>query len=243
MSAKFRADRPSRRSHVLLVERLETRDLLSVLPIAWRGVGGRHVSGLNAASASLQTLGGGGDPGSSGGSATAAEQPTPHELAREHFVGKIAAHFDVGPGRFTDQAASIFFLGQGGSTMASHTNLQMIVFTPTDLVNGTITGQAAFTGRNIGSTGNVLGFDLMGDPQSLVHGLPTHFTWMVNGSSGGLFSGSSGQGTLDIHYVPGGKIPQRAFAAGKAFITVQGMVNVVGIYNNLAAPGNRPKNP
>ena len=52
--------------------------------------------------------------------------------------------------------------------------------------------------------------------RSTVRGRPTRFTWTVNGSSGGTFSGATGQGTVEIRYQPGGKLPDRARSAGVA---------------------------
>jgi hypothetical protein len=169
--------------------------------------------------------------------------PTPHELARERYISKLVGTFVVGPGRFTDQAASVLILASGGSNQASHTNLQMAIFTPANTINGMTTAAVSLTGRNIGSTGSSLNLDATAPPPNNRVGIPTHYTWTVSSTSGGLYTASTGQGTMDIQFIPGGKIPKGATGAGRAIIVIKGMVNVVGISNDLGAPGSRPKQP
>jgi hypothetical protein len=229
------------RRRIPRVEGLEARELPSLTPLLYRSTSPPHHPALVASGSSLQALTGGSAGGGAG--STPMGQPTPHELARQRYINKLVGTFVVGPGRFSDQAASVFILAQGGSNQASHTNLQMAIFTPANTVNGITTAEAAITGRNVGSTGSTLDLSATAPPPDNRLGIPTHYTWTVGPSSGGLYAASTGQGTMDIQFMPGGKIPKGATGAGRAIIVFKGMVNVVGIFNVLGAPGNRPKHP
>jgi hypothetical protein len=248
MSQTNRAGDRSRR-RVPRVEGLETRALLSVVPWLIRSGQPIHHPALVASGSSLQALAsgaaGGGGGNSGGVNSTQMDQPTPtpHELARERYISKLVGTFVVGPGRFTDQAASVLILATGGSNQSFHTNLQMAIFTPANTVSGMTTAEVSLTGRNIGSTGSALDLDATAPPPNNRVRIPTHYTWTVSSNSGGLYTAATGQGTIDIQFIPGGKIPKGATGAGRAIIVVRGMVNVVGIYDDLGAPGNRPKHP
>ena len=159
--------------------------------------------------------------------------PTPHELARQKFVAKFSGPFVTGPGRFLDQASQTFITGGGISSAFLHGNLQMAVYTPVD-PKGQTTGIAALIVKNVSNTGNLLVLDLQGDTQSLDRGgRPTRFTWTVDGSSGGTFSGATGQGTVEIRYQPGGKLPDRAQSAGTAGVIFRGLLDTNGVTNIL----------
>jgi hypothetical protein len=160
-------------------------------------------------------------------------QPTAHEQAREAFVGKFKGGFITGPGRFTDQASQTFISGGGTSSAFLHGDLQMAVYTPRN-PSGATTGIAALIVKNVSSSGNLLVLDLQGDTQSLDRrGRPTKFTWTVDGNSGGTFSGAVGQGTVEIQYRPGGKIPKRATGAGTAGVIFRGSINTNGVTDVL----------
>jgi hypothetical protein len=159
--------------------------------------------------------------------------PTPHELARERFSARFSGSFVSGPGRFTDQALQTFIKGGGTSNAFLHGNLQMSVYTPVDST-GQTTGLAALIVKNVSNTGNVVVLDLMGDTQSLDRsGRPTRLNWTVDGASGGTFSNATGQGTLQILYQPGGKLPARALSAGSAGVIFRGSIETNGVTNIL----------
>src|SRR5262249_20915741 len=81
--------------------------------------------------------------------------------------------------------------------------------------------------------------DLTADPAQRFQGLPTHFTWTVNGASGGVWTAATGEGTLDVHYtVTGGT--RGEFPRGKVTIVVQGrVVTNHGLALNTSLPGSR----
>jgi hypothetical protein len=219
-------------------EALEPRTLLSAIPIL---LSLEHAATVHTAAAA-STM-------SSASSSLAASQPgvpTPHEVARQRFVAKLSGSYVVGPGRFTDQSLQSFFLATGGSNQLLRANLQMRFFVPTDPTQPT-TGIAAISDKNVGSTGNTLLLDLTAAPQTGFHGLPTQFTWTVDPSSGGLWTSAggfgTGQGTLVIQYLPGGKLPQRATGAGRANLVFQGSINTSQVTLDVNAPGNRASNP
>ena len=167
---------------------------------------------------------------------TEAPQPTARELARQRFTAKFSGEYVVGPGRYTNQAAQFFISGGGLSSFFRKGDVQIGVFTPVDPTQPT-TGIAALIDKNASNSGNVLVLDLEGDAGSLDSaGRPTHFTWTVNGSSGGSFSDATGSGTLDIHYWAGGRLHTRVPRAGKAAVVFQGLVDTNGVTNILRAP-------
>jgi hypothetical protein len=198
-----------RRRRALTIERLEARDLPTP-PTFYLGPPKVHLAALADSS-----------------------QPTPHEQARRAFVAKFAGNFITGPGRLTDQASQSFISGGGTSSAFLHGDLQMAVYVPRDPSSNT-TGLAALIVKNVSNTGNLLVLDLQGDTQSLDGaGRPTRFTWTVDGSSGGTFSGADGQGTVEIRYRPGGQLPKRASSAGNAAVIFRGFLNTNGVTNIL----------
>ncbi|MDG3008162.1 hypothetical protein [Paludisphaera mucosa] len=199
------------------IERLEGRDLPTAPSLLGGPVAAIDLGSLLSSSASPTT-------------ALDARTPTPRELARQKFVAKFSGPFTTGPGRFTDQAAQFYLKGGGGSSAFVHGDLQMALYTPVDPAGAT-TGIAALIVKNVGNSGNLLVLDLQGDTSSLdAAGRPRRFTWTVNGSSGGTFSGAVGEGTVDIRYQPGGSSRARAGQAGVSF---QGRIETNGVTDVL----------
>jgi hypothetical protein len=248
MSQTNRAGDRNRR-RVLRVEGLETRELLSVVPLFIGNGQPSHRSALVASGSSLQALAGDAAGGSDGINSTQTDQPTPtpHELARQRFVAKLDGTYVIGPGRFSNQAAQVQILAEGGSNQSLHVTLHMGIFTPTDTVNGTTTAIAVIFPRNVAETGSILALDATAPPPSNRVGIPTHYTWTVDSSSGGIYLAAggfgTGQGTIDIHFIPGGKIPKGATGAGRAILVFKGMINTGGVFSDIRTPGNRSKHP
>jgi hypothetical protein len=208
----------ARRKLRLGVERLEGRDLPTA-PALLAGT----VAPVHPGSTLSQTQ----------AAAAVPPEPTPHELARQKFVAKFSGSFITGPPRFTDQASQTFIKGGGTSNDFLHGDVQMAVYTPVD-PNGETTGIAALIVKNVTNSGNLLVLDLQGDTTSLDRaGRPTRFTWTVDGSSGGTFSDSTGEGTVEIHYWPGAKLPARARSAGGAGVIFRGQIETNGVTNLL----------
>jgi hypothetical protein len=207
---KIRPRRPLR----LLVERLEGRDLPTAPALLAGPVSSVNLGSLLAQAGPQAT-------------ATVPHLPTPHELARQKFAAKFSGSFITGRGRFSDQASQTFIKGGGTSNDFLHGDLQMAVYTPIDPA-GETTGIAALIVKNVSNSGNLLILDLRGDTASLDHtGRPTRFTWTVNGSSGGTFSGAAGEGTVEIRYRPGGKLAARAGVIFRGRIETNGVTNVL----------------
>lgn len=166
--------------------------------------------------------------------------PTQHEVARETLIVKQQGEYIVGPPRFTSQSFQIAFKMAGGSNQSYHANMLMAIFMPKQ-PGAPITGVAAIMPKNIAETGSMLVLDLVGDPSSLDHGLPTHFTWTADSNSGGIYlaggSQGTGYGTLDIHYMASGRLRQRATGGGAANVVIQGLVNVGGVFSDIQVPG------
>lgn len=238
MSGKNRTERAARRRAGLAVERLEARGLLSVVPIFMaRGHLAAHDPPALLTSISAS------DPGTL---AAAAGQPTPHELARQHFVSKASGSFVTGPGRYSNQALQAYINASGGSTHSLHVDVQVRYFVPTDPTQP-ITGVATLIPRNVSTTGSTLILDLQAPPAAGSTALPGHFTWTVDPTSGGLYTNAGGfgmgQGTLDVHYVAGGKRPGRVFSAGRAFLVLHGLINADGIFSDVGGSGNSSGGP
>jgi hypothetical protein len=226
------------RRRVLRVEGLETRELLSLTPFLYRSVAVHQHSTANLSAASIQA-----DAATGGSITMPTGQPTPQELARQRLSAKLSGTYQMGPGRFTSQAAQVLILAVGNSNTTLHVNIQMAIFTPSDPVNGATLAEANLSSRNVGSSGSTL--DLLTTTATNLDalGVPTHYTWTVGPSSGGLYSNATGGGTIDIDLIPNRKAPRGATSAGRAFVVIQGSVNTSGIFNDLAAPGNRPHRP
>ncbi len=242
---------PRRRRRGPLVERLESRDLLSVVPLfmAHRAAvnSGPSVQAILANSANAAEAA----AGNNGTASTATPQPTARELLRQRYVAKVSGTYTTGPGRYTDQLMQGSVLAAGNSNQSFNMDLQLRYFVFTDPTQP-ITGVAALIPRNSGTTGSNLILDLTATPPSVPGQLPTHFTWKVDSTSGGLYtnanssspssSGSfgTGQGTLDIHYAPSGRGRGGVTSKGKVFIIVHGSINADGIFSNIGTLGNRP---
>ena len=225
MRSQDQARRRSRRTRPR-IEGLEGRDLPSVAAIYFRA----------AALAHTRAAGGGAPSGMGGGSGmTTTGTPTPREQAREVFVAKYAGNFAVGPPRFTDQARSVLVLATGSSTAFLHGTLTLRAYPPKDLA-GTVTGTATLFSRNVANTGSELSVDLQGSPGALDRaGRPTLLTWTVNGNSGGIFAGATGQGTVAIRYAPdgSGRLHAHVPDAGRAFVAFRGQVVITGTGSDL----------
>jgi len=222
----------------VLLEALESRDLLSVVPIFMaresRNAANSAASVqaiLNRAATSVET----------GNSSTDA-QPTARELLRQRYSAKAVGTYTTGPGRFTDQVLQGAVLASGSSNQSLHVDVQLQFFEFTDPTKP-VSGVAAVIPRNTSTTGSNLILDLTASPPSSPGKLPTHFTWTVDSSSGGLYTtagpAGGGQGTLDIHYVPTGVGHGRVTTTGRASVVIQGLVNANGTFSNISGPGNR----
>ncbi|MHC5544731.1 hypothetical protein ACYOEI_41390, partial [Singulisphaera rosea] len=162
-------------------------------------------------------------------------QPTAQTLRRQAYVAKATGSYGIAPGAYTDQKLQGYVLASGGSNQSLHLDLQMRFFVPKDPTQPA-TGVATLIPRNAATSGSTLILDLTSVPDGS-GSLPTHYTWTVDSSSGGLYTNGGGfgqgQGTLDIRYLTGGK------RSGRASIVIQGQVNASGIFSNLASVGNR----
>jgi hypothetical protein len=227
MGSTDRGRRIARRRRCPVVERLETLDLMSVVPI--------YMAHQMGHSRTVPTLA----PAAITSSETG--QPTPHELARQRFVAHANGPFVTGPGRFTDQLLQGSIEASGGSNQSLNLVLRMAFFVPTDPTQP-VTGVATLIPRNVSTTGSTLILDLTAAPGSGTNALPTHFTWTVDPSSGGLYSNAAGfgmgQGTLDVHYRRGGKAARRNFPAGHASVAVKGLINTGSVFSDVGGPGN-----
>ncbi|WZP00718.1 hypothetical protein EP7_002367 [Isosphaeraceae bacterium EP7] len=158
--------------------------------------------------------------------------PTKHEAARRTFTANFVGPYTVGPGRTTGQALVVSAIGGGTSNRFLHGDVQLATFTPVDPAQP-VTGTAALYDKNASNTGSILVLDLTGERPANPASPPTKFTWTVDSSSGGAFGGSNGQGTLEIRYARGGKVPARATQAGRAFIIFRGQLNTNGVQDIL----------
>lgn len=238
MPPKDRSRRSARRRPALAVEGLEARELLTVIA---RHV--NHAAAAAAAAAQATT-----DPALVVPAPLPSNQdpnvsdPTPAELARQHFTLGLKGSFQTSRGRFANEPLQGLILATGGSNQSLHLNAQMQFFLYS--IPGALpTGQIALTPKNTSTTGTLLLLDLTSDGSSSSHGLPTHYTWTVNSGSGGLYTNASGSGTLDVGYTFGRR-PNGVNGLGKVTIKAQGsVVTSHALTLDISAPGNRVSRP
>ncbi|MBX6314278.1 MAG: hypothetical protein IRY99_15405 [Isosphaeraceae bacterium] len=220
-----RRNRRSGREILRGIEALEARDLPSIAP----GLAGlRPPLPLRPGRPILVQ----GSAVMGGGSGMEMGEPTPHEQARRKFAAAFKGRYTIGPGRTFDQKSQTFLSAGGTATAFLHGEVLLAVFTPQD-PSQPITGTASLFDRDYPQTGNLLILDLQGDPSSERNGRPTHLTWTVNDNSSGTFAGAEGQGTVELSYVPRGKLPPRATGAGLGFVQFRGELNTNGTTNPL----------
>lgn len=236
MSSGDRTGKSSRRRVVLTLEGLEDRKLLSYYGSPSRVLLAQQAAALvdpatTTASGSVTTSQFGGNTSDLG-------PPSPHEAAKQRFIAKLTGTFETAPGRYQKQPLQGVVLTSGGSNQSLHLQSQMQFFTYSDPTLPP-NGQINLAAKNIGSSGNQLVLDLTAGPTLLSHGLPTHFTWTVNGASGGVWQGATGQGTVDVVYrVTGQGLP--GYLKGRANIVAQGqVVTNHGLTLDTALPGSR----
>jgi hypothetical protein len=147
--------------------------------------------------------------------------PTPAELSRERFHAVFRGPYTIGPGRFSDQAQTVFFRGIGGSNAFLHGNFTMAVVTPTD-ATAPLFGEAVLNDKNINSSG-IIGLPLTATAVDSA-GRPTQltFTQDPNIYSGAFFVNSS-IGTVTVRYQP------RSPHGGIATVVFQGRVYTTGL--------------
>lgn len=128
-------------------------------------------------------------------------------------LGKIASRFTVaasGPyalagSYYASVAKQMVFLSKfdGTTGQMRHGTMIMRVVIPAD-PSGTIFGLAVLRDLSSSTTGNQLVLDLTATAVD-AQGRPTHFTWDVDATSAGSYTGAPGNGTLDILYKAHGK--------------------------------------
>ena len=194
----------------LAVEGLEPRDLLSVLP-ALAARAPRPISIL------ISALSGAANPRAS----------TPDAPASRPLAFAVAAQgpFQTGRGRLLGQGSQTLISGETTSNMFRHGPFAMVFFNASD-PSQPITGQAVLYNRTNPNFGAQVVLDLTADHQDLnALGLPTRMAWTVSGG-GGIFTNSTGQGTVQIHYHPGGKQAPGVLLAGAAAVVFRGQIDI-----------------
>ena len=158
--------------------------------------------------------------------------PTSHEVARRYFMANYVGNFFTGPGQTSLQSLRTQIRGAGTSNQFRHSNLSVVITNPTDPTSP-VTGGAALFDKNSGNTGNVLVLDLSSSPGQDPSKPPQSYTWNVNGSSGGIYTGATGAGTLEIRYGAGNLTrPVRSSSSGRAFVMFKGSISTTGLGNN-----------
>jgi hypothetical protein len=149
--------------------------------------------------------------------------PTPRELARERFRAVFSGPVSVGPGRFSDQAKTLYFRGLGNSNTFLHGDFQMAIVFPKD-PNAPLFGEAVMQDKNTNS-GAIIAFPLKGvTPQTYDRlGRPTKLTFVQDPNIySGTFFINTASGTVNIHY-----------SKGSAQVSFNGLVYTLGLTNPL----------
>jgi hypothetical protein len=171
---------------------------------------------------------------------------TPHELARQTFIGRYKGNYVIGPGRTSDQAAQLSAKGYGGGNQARFWWTNMRITVPTDPTQP-VTGVIYIISRNVGTTGTQLFLDLVGDRATSVRGFPTHYTFSVDPASSGIYANAggygTGAGTMNIRFFrPGpGSFPHSLM--GKMDFAINGLIDTSGNFNLIGVLGNTPQQP
>lgn len=153
------------------------------------------------------------------------------------FTARFQGPLVVGRPRGEGYLSQTYLYGGGNSSAFLHGDIQMAYFTPTDPAQP-IAGQAVMVVKNVSNTGDELVVDLVAVPGAVDrHGRPTQFTWTMNPSSGGSFSGGDGSGTVQLIYTPG-KFPgqqnvRRAISGGHVGVIFRGTIGVTNLTNTL----------
>lgn len=212
MTSRFkdRARRAQDRRLPVGVEDLEPRHLQSVLPVlAARAP--RPVPTLMA------TLSGAANP-----NVTTAPEPPVRALP---FLASGQGPFQSGHGRLVGPETQTLISGETTSNFFLHGPFAMVFFTPADPTQ-TITGKAALYDRTNPNFGTQVVLDLTAAPQDRnALGLPTRMAWTVSDGSG-IFTNATGQGTVVIHYRPGGPQAPGVALAGRAAVVFRGEINI-----------------
>ncbi len=196
---------------------LEGREMLSGLIAAMAANAPRPptaISALRNHVASLQSVGNGvvpsGNTGGAGNGSTFTDNSatpllgngavTPQEARRETFKAAFNGPVYSGPGRFSDQAATTFYRGLGGSTFFLHGDFDMAIITPTD-PGKPFFGEAVLNDKSTNSSG-LVGLVLNGDRHAVdSQGRPTHLTFNVDPNVySGIFFVDAGTGTVNLTY-------------------------------------------
>jgi hypothetical protein len=225
------------------IEGLESRDMMSVIPIVLAEE--QNLPALpSLAQLSAEAEGGGAVTGASSGStspSTVTNQfiappanavPTPRELKREEFTFKFTGKYQIGPPRFENQTMTIYFKGVGTSTYFLHGDDQVGIVVDKD-PSIPASGNSTSYDRN-NNTNASFSFDLIGVPGAVnKHGLPTQFTISTDvNASAGLFDEATSSGLLTIHYLPGIQQHQ-GYQQGTATVTISGLAYTLGTVSNL----------
>lgn len=198
------ADRRNRRP---LVERLEGRDLPTVLP-GW-GLPAHPLHVAVAATAPSTPLV---NPGGI---------PSPHEQARQLFHARFQGPLKIGPGR-TSATSSMVYIRAGGTSNAFLRGSVLIgLAVPVD-PTAQVTGVAAIFPSNASATGNDLVLDLVA-PRPADGSPPTQLAWTVDVASAGLWADATGSGTLTLRSTS----HRHAGAIFQGSITTTGLTNIL----------------
>ena len=237
------------------LEQVEARELLSGLMLALssnapnvtaasvlaqvqsNGGGDANGTGGSGSGGLILGLGNGFGPGNTSSPLLGQGTPTPHELLREAYHASFSGRYYTSPGRFSDQAATYFYRGIGGSSNFLHGDFDMSIITPTNSTQPFF-GEAVLQDKNTNSSG-VQGFILRGDCAKVdALGRPTHLEFVADQN---IYSGAyfvqAAEGTVDIKYGAGPNHPIKATFNGRVYTT--GVTNPL-VNQDLYARQQRP---
>lgn len=195
------------------VDGLEARDVPTVVSTLSIGV-----EALRAVQARAAATAGAAPAGSPNGLNFSPNPPidpaTLSALGRSasRFAAKASGPYALARSYYADVAKQMVFLSKfsGMPGQILHGTMIMRVVIPADPA-GTILGIAVLRDLSSATTGNQLVLDLTATATDGL-GRPTHFTWLVDSTSGGSYVGAPGDGTLDIAYTTHGS--SRSSAGG-----------------------------
>lgn len=153
--------------------------------------------------------------------------PTPHERVRNLFQAKFAGSYDESRGRTNELATTTRLHGEGAWTRILHGSTLTVIATPKPGTTEPAVGIVELNDRNI-NTGQLL-LRFQGLPGDASQPSPTRFSWVVDPSSSGAYTGAVGQGFAEIRYTPERPLTATGFGRGRFAMRITGTLIVTGL--------------
>lgn len=145
------------------------------------------------------------------------------------FTALFQGTYATGRARQPGFASQLYMTGGGNTSAFYHANIQVAIYQPDDPSLPAV-GRANLIPKGQGAAGNVCLLDLEAVPGHVDKGgRPNLFSWKLNSGSGGQFTDSEGEGTLQLFYFPSRTPPRGALAGGRLGVAIRGVLGTNGV--------------